>query len=107
MENSLKLPADDPARALFIMDGDYMQPWIRPGEAVKLAFTLPKIGQCGLFRAGEETLVRQYAEDSFGTVYLFVLDRTQSALDRVFPRAAAPVCLGTLLLEKTPPLPLT
>ena len=106
MKNKMTLSRDDPTRALFIMDGDYMQPYIRAGEAVRVQFTLPQIGQCGLFRAGAETLVRQYCEDSFGNIYLFVLDRTQSALDRRFPPDAPPVCLGTLLLDKTPPLPL-
>jgi len=106
MKNTMTLPPDDPTRALFIMDDDSMQPYIRRGEAVRLVFRLPGQGECGLFRAGTETLVRQYCEDSFGNIYLLVLDRTQSDLDRSFPAAEAPICLGTLLMEKCPPLPL-
>ncbi len=106
MKNIISMPMEDPARAIFTMDGDYMAPYIRPGEAVRVSFERPGIGECGLFRAGEDVLARQYCEDGFGNVYLFVLDRGQRALDRAFPGGRGLVCLGKLLLDRCPPLPL-
>lgn len=107
MKHSLTLSPDSPVRALFTMDSDDMEPLILRGEALSLAFELPKIGQVGLFRLGSETLVRQYCEDSFGTVYLLAARRDDPSLDRVIPTGQGPVlCLGRILMENDPPLPL-
>ena len=102
----ISMPKDSPARAAFIMDGDYMAPYIRRGEIVPVEWSLPEQGQCGLFSLAERTLVRQYCEDSFGNIYLFVLDRSRPDMDITVPAGGQLVCLGRLLLEKTPPLPL-
>lgn len=105
--NSLELSPDSPIRALFTMDSDDMAPLILPGEALSLVFELPRIGQVGLFRLGRETLVRQYCEDSFGIVYLLAARRDDPSLDRVIPAGQGPViCLGRILMEPDPPLPL-
>lgn len=106
MKNVINLPMESPVRAVFTMDGDYMLPYIRPGEGVRVSFERPKLGECGLFRAGEETLVRQYCADALGNVYLFALNRAFRALDRMFPHGEGLVCLGKLLLDECPPLPL-
>ena len=102
----IPLPADSPARAAFLMDGDYMSPYIRRGELVTVDFTLPAPGQCGLFCVAGRTLVRQYCEDSLGTVYLFVLNRACRDMDLTVPPGTSVTCLGRFLLDKTPPLPL-
>lgn len=102
----ISIPADSPAQAAFIMDGDYMAPHIRRGEIVPVEWALPEQGQCGLFSLDGRTLVRQYCEDSFGNMYLFVLDRSLPDMDITVPAGGQLVCLGRLLLEKTPSLPL-
>lgn len=107
MKHSLELSPDSPIRALFTMDSDDMAPLLLRGEALSLVFELPRVGQVGLFRLGGETLVRQYCEDCFGTVYLLAARRDDPGLDRIIPPDRGPVlCLGRILLEKDPPLPL-
>ena len=103
---SLTMPENSPARAAFIMDGDYMAPWLRAGEVVAVEWALPEAGECGLFQREGQTLVRQYCEDSFGNIYLFALNRDFRQMDVVIPAGEAILCLGRLLLQKTPPLPL-
>ncbi len=107
MKQSLKLSPDSPVRAVFTMDNDAMAPFILPGEALALVFELPRDGEVGLFRLGPETLVRQYFEDCFGTVYLLAANRSRPELDRTVPAGQGPVlCLGKILLEQPPPRPL-
>ena len=107
MKQSLKLSPASPVRAVFTMDDDSMAPFILPGEALALAFELPGEGEVGLFQLEGETLVRQYFEDCFGTVYLLAADRSRPALDRSIPAGRGPVlCLGKILLEQQPPRPL-
>lgn len=107
MKQFVTLSPDSPIRALFVMDDDSMRPHILPGETLPLVFELPKDGQIALFRLGEETLVRQYCRDSFGTVYLLSGDRSRPELDRIIPPGGETViCLGRVLMEKDPPLPL-
>ena len=102
---SLTMPAGSPAQAAFIMDGDYMEPHIRPGQVVTVTWRLPAIGECGIFRYQGETLVRQYCEDSFQNIYLLALNRNRRELDVTVPAGSKLLCLGRLELEKTPPLP--
>lgn len=103
---TLTIPENSAARAAFIMDGDYMAPYIHFGEVVTVEWTLPEPGQCGLFLRNGETLVRQYCEDSFGNIYLFVLNRKFRSMDVTIPAGETLHCLGRILLKKTPPLPL-
>lgn len=105
MQN-ITLPADSPIRAAFTMDGDYMDPWIKRGEIVPVEWALPAVGQCGLFETEGRILFRQYCEDSFGNIYLFVLNRARRDMDITIPRDRPVRCLGRAMLEKTPPLPL-
>lgn len=107
MKKYLKLAKDSPVRAVFTMDSDCMSPYILPGEALSLVFELPAVGQVAVFQYGGETLVRQYCEDSFGTIYLLAAKR-QEGLDRIIPPAEQERlrCLGRVLMEETIPLPL-
>lgn len=105
MQN-ITLPADSPARAAFIMDGTYMAPWVKQGELVTVEWALPAVGQCGLFQAGDTVVFRQYCEDSFGNIYLFVLNRAFRDMDITVPRDTPVRCLGRAMLDKTPPLPM-
>ncbi len=102
----LTMPEGSPAQAAFVMDGDYMEPYLRAGQIVTVTWTLPGIGDCGIFRYQGRALVRQYCEDSFGTAYLFVLNRARRELDVTVPADEELLCLGRLELGKTPPLPL-
>lgn len=107
MKQYIRLSPDSPIRALFVMDDDSMRPHILPGETLSLVFELPRDGQIGLFRLGRETLVRQFCLDSFGTVYLLAGDRSRPELDRVIPPGEdAVICLGRVLMDPDPPLPL-
>lgn len=103
---TLTMPEDSPAQAAFIMEGDYMSPYLRPGQVAAVEWKLPAVGQCGVFQYRGQTLVRQYCEDSFGNIYLFVLNRARRELDVTIPAGEEVRCLGRLLLDRTPPLPL-
>ena len=102
----ISMPEDSPAQAAFIMDGDYMAPYIRRGEIVTVEWSLPEMGQCGLFSVDSRILVRQYCEDSFGNIYLFALNRACQSLDVTVPAGTQVLCLGRLLLDKPTPLPI-
>ncbi len=105
--NSLRLPPESPVRAVFTVTTDDMAPFILAGEALSLAFELPREGEVGLFQLGEETLLRQYFEDCYGNVYLLAADRSRPQLDRCIPAAEGSVlCLGRILLDRQPPRPL-
>ncbi|MCD7844775.1 MAG: hypothetical protein LUG57_02790 [Oscillospiraceae bacterium] len=101
----LIVPKDNPAQAAFCMDGDYMAPYIPQGAVVMVEWELPETGQCGLFRADGQILVRQYCEDSFGNIHLLVLNRARRELDVTIPPGQAVECLGRLMMENVP-LPL-
>ncbi|MCD8322428.1 MAG: hypothetical protein LUC89_06045 [Oscillospiraceae bacterium] len=101
----LIMPEESPAQAAFCMDGDYMAPYIPQGAVVLVEWTLPEVGQCGLFRTGGQILARQYCEDCFGNIYLLVLNRARRELDVTIPAGETVECLGRLLMEKVP-LPL-
>lgn len=107
MKHYLTVSFDSPAATAFVMHGDEMEPYIPAGRSVKLAFTLPNQGECGLFTVDGRAYVRQYCEDSFGTVYLLCANRARAELDLHVPPGSgkAVVCLGRVLLEKLPPLP--
>lgn len=102
----ITLPADTPVRAAFTMDGDYMEPWLKRGELVTVEWALPAVGECGLFQAGDSIVLRQYCEDSFGNIYLFALNRARRDMDITVPRDEPVRCLGRVILDRTPPLPL-
>lgn len=107
METTIALPAEDPAAAAFVMEGDEMAPVLPAGRTARLVFELPAQGECGLFAVDGRAYVRQYCEDSFGTIYLLCVNRARADQDLVFPKSAGKtvVCLGRVPLEKTPPLP--
>lgn len=102
----LTLPSDSPVRAAFIMDGDYMEPFLKRGELVSVEWAVTAVGECGLFQTGETIVCRQYCEDSFGNIYLFALNRARRDMDITIPRHEPLRCLGRVILDKTPPLPL-
>lgn len=103
---TITLPKDTTARAAFLMDGDYMAPYLRPGEVVTVEWALPGIGECALFETEGKILLRQYCEDSFGNIYLFVLNRSRRDMDVIVPPGQPIRCLGLVPTEKKPPLPL-
>ena len=102
----ISLPADAPARAAFMMDGNYMEPFLKRGELVTVEWALPAVGECGLFQTGERIVLRQYCEDSFRNIYLFVLNRAHREMDITVPHNEPVRCLGRVLMDKKPPLPL-
>ena len=63
-------------------------------------------GDVGVFLVNGEAVCRQYYRDPLGMVYLFVLDRRFSWLDRLVPPKAQGdlVCLGRVAVP-TQPLP--
>lgn len=103
---TITIPGDSAARASFTMDGDYMAPYIRSGEIVAVEWALPAEGDCGIFDVDGAILLRQYCEDSFGNIYLFVLDRSRKEMDRTIPAGQSIRCLGRVIMPKRPPLPL-
>jgi hypothetical protein len=109
MKHTLTMPENSAAVAAFVMGGDTMEPYIAAGQIVPVEFALPAVGECGLFYWEGRTLVRQYCEDSFSNIYLLCLNRARSEFDVTVPAGSGRevICLGRLLLDKNPPLPLS
>ena len=87
---------------------DSMEPAHRAGGAMYVSRDCDLVpGDVGLFFVGEELVCRQYAEDSEGNIYLFVLNRRRRDLDITVPAASGVnvACLGKVLLPQRPPLP--
>ena len=78
-------------------------PYIKPGETAYFEKTaLLRDGEVGVFSAGGDMLIRQYCEDSFGTVYLFAVNRQMRSLDRSFSRGSEITCYGRLIMQEIP-----
>lgn len=84
-----------------------MSPVIEKGDTVYIRRRqLPEDGEVGLFLVEEKMILRQFCQDSQGTVYLFCLNRKYRERDVVVPKSKVrPVCFGTAVLRETPPLP--
>ncbi|MBQ4426525.1 MAG: hypothetical protein II881_02080 [Oscillospiraceae bacterium] len=86
-----------------IIEGEELLPYIKPGETAYFEKTaLLRDGEVGVFSAGGDMLIRQYCEDSFGTVYLFAVNRQMRSLDRSFSRGSEITCYGRLIMQEIP-----
>ena len=86
-----------------IIEGDELLPYFKPGETAYFEkTTLLRDGEVGVFCAEGVMIIRLYCEDSFGTVYLFAVNREMSALDRSYPKGAEITCYGRLIISPIP-----
>jgi hypothetical protein len=86
-----------------VIEGEELMPYFMPGETAYFEKTaLLRDGEVGVFSAGGDMMIRQYCEDSFGTVYLFAVNRQMRSLDRTFPKGADITCYGRLILQEIP-----
>ena len=102
--------SDVPARADFAVriSGDSMEPVIRDGSRVYVSRTNElEPGDVGIFFVDGDMKCKQYAEDVFGNIYLFSLNRARADADvTVLASSGVTVfCFGKVLLKKRPPLP--
>lgn len=88
------------------MTDDRFAPVFRKGETVLFQRRVDlRDGDVGLFEVDGVPVLRQFCEDSFGSVYLLDLQRTAPE-DRMFPQGGEmPVCFGRAVMEKALPLP--
>ena len=97
-----------PAGADFsvIVPGDELEPYIpRGGRAYVSRRQMPENGQVGLFLVGDEMVLRQVCQDSFGGVYLFCPNRRRKDKDLRPGKEETLCCFGRVLLKQDPPLP--
>ena len=107
--NQYVVPADSPAGFAIGINGTSMEPYLHDQSVALGVWRDPKNGEVGAFRLNGEFLVKQYFRDQLGTVYLLSLNRKEEdrdvvlwAQDESFTQL---VVLGTILMDKKPPLP--
>ena len=90
----------------FRMPDGTMAPLLPEGGIVYVESRPVGPGDVGVFLLRGQAVCRQYYRDPLGMVYLFVLDRRFSWLDRLVPPKAQGdlVCLGRVAVP-TQPLP--
>lgn len=94
--------------ALAVTD-DSLLPLFKKGETVFFRRRVDlQDGDVGLFAPDGEMVIRQYCEDSFGTVYLFAVNRAERDRDRLFSGKDAKelICYGRAELTRQLPLPM-
>ena len=104
-------PAPEGAGAGFAVavTDDSLLPWVKPGETVLLERNTELFdGDVGLFETDAGLVFRQFCADSRGAVYLFAVNRSRAADDRVIApeKAASLVCYGRVVRKKPIPLPM-
>lgn len=87
--------------------GDSLEPLLSDQSVALAVRREPAPGEVGVFLVDGEYVIKQYAADPYGNVYLFAVNRARSDTDRtLWAREEHTVyCLGTLLLDKRVPLP--
>lgn len=85
------------------LEGNELLPCHAPGETLFFEITTElRDGDVGVFRVGDEMMIRQYCEDNLGTVYLFAVNRDMRSLDRSFPKGTDIYCYGRLIGAEIP-----
>lgn len=107
--NQYVVPADSPAGFAIGINGTSMEPYLHDQSVALGVWRDPKNGEVGAFRLNGEFLVKQYFRDQLGTVYLLSLNRKEEDRDVVLwaqdDSFTQLVVLGTILMDKKPPLP--
>ena len=88
---------------------DCMSPYIRPGQKVYVS-PVQKLSEfeVGIFYLDGKVLCRQWCEDLAGTLHLLAADpgRADANISLSRQERGRCLCLGRVLLDKTPPAPL-
>ena len=106
--DAVPMPGGAAADFAVTLTDNSLAPLFSPGETVYLRRRADlRDGDVGLFFLDGRLVFRQLCADSFGTVYLFAVDRKKSEEDRVFSCAEAEelVCYGKVVLSSPLPLP--
>ena len=98
------IPRRDGAAFAFRVADDTMAPLLPEGTTAYVESRPVGPGDIGVFLVNGEAVCRQYYRDPLGMVYLFVLDRRCSRLDRLVPPKAQGdlVCLGRVTVPAQP-----
>lgn len=85
------------------IEGNELLPYFSPGDTAYFEkTTLLRDGDVGVFEVNGEMMIRQYVEDSFGTIYLFAVNRSLASLDRTIPAGTTVFCYGRLIIPAIP-----
>lgn len=89
------------------INGDSMEPWLPDGSVALGVKRMPRDGEVGAFFLDGGFLVKQYAGDSQGNVYLFSLNRHREDADETIWHDSGRDLrtIGTILLDAHIPLP--
>ena len=89
------------------INGDSMEPWLPDGSVALGVKRMPRDGEVGAFFLDGGFLVKQYAGDSQGNVYLFSLNRHREDADETIWHDSGRDLrtIGPILLDAHIPLP--
>ena len=96
-----------PAQFAIRVTGTSMEPYLHDQSVALGAFGIPAIGDVGAFILDGSYLVKQDFKDALGNVYLLSLNRSESDKDVTVWASGNETLLtiGTILMERRPPLP--
>lgn len=106
--NEIRRGTEVPENADFavIISGHELEPFFQKGDTAFFERNCElEDGDVGLFELSGRALIRQYCEDSEGTVYLFAVNRKLKRLDAKLSKEDTPILLGKLILPSPIPLP--
>lgn len=96
------VPADSKAEFAVHISGDSMEPYLHDGSIALAVKRIPEDGEVGVFVVDGEFLVKQVAQDEYGNLYLFALNRERKDADRTLWASAEHNvrCFGTVIMKK-------
>lgn len=104
---TVEIDGASPAQFAVRVTGTSMEPYLQDQSVALGAFGTPAIGDVGAFILDGSYLVKQYFKDALGNVYLLSLNRSESDKDVTIWASGNETLLtiGTILMERRPPLP--
>lgn len=102
-----EVDADSPAEFACRVHGDSLEPYYHDGDIALALKRQPMIGEVGAWFVDGEYKLKQYVQDFYGNVYLFALNRDRKDTDQTLKRTEdhTLVCMGTLIMDRRPPMP--
>lgn len=103
------VPDSSPADFAIRIAGDSMEPYLEDGSIALCTRDNPRDGDVAAFLIDGDFICKQVCQDITGALHLFSLNRDRKDADRHIPRDGIErqiICFGTVLMDKTPPLPL-
>lgn len=102
-----EVPSDSKAEFACRVHGDSLEPYYADGSIALAVKRQPEVGEVGAFLVDGEYKLKQFVDDGYGNVYLFALNRDRSDTDQTLGAREehSLYCLGTLLMDRRPPMP--